>query len=72
MTHVKICPECNMGMYWEDNGQFWLCENCMNMIASDEDDWDTDVDDDEKPSGCVACGNPAFPNCKISCNMFDD
>lgn len=25
-----------------------------------------------KPAGCVACGNPAYPNCKLSCPMFDD
>jgi len=25
-----------------------------------------------KPSCCVACGNPAYPNCKLSCSMFDD
>lgn len=25
-----------------------------------------------KPSCCVACGNPAYPNCKLSCPMFDD
>lgn len=24
------------------------------------------------PVGCRACGNPAFPNCKSSCPMFDD
>ena len=22
--------------------------------------------------GCDACGNPAYPKCKASCNMFDD
>lgn len=25
-----------------------------------------------KPPGCRACGNPAYPACKISCPMFDD
>lgn len=24
------------------------------------------------PVGCRACGNPAYPNCKSSCPMFDD
>ena len=22
--------------------------------------------------GCRACGNPAYPNCKSSCPLFDD
>lgn len=25
-----------------------------------------------KPSGCSACGNSAYPNCKLSCPLFDD
>ena len=24
------------------------------------------------PSGCAACGNPAYPACKNSCPMFDN
>ena len=34
-----------------------------------EDDYD---DDDEGDVGCAACGNPAYPNCKTSCPLFDD
>jgi hypothetical protein len=29
-------------------------------------------EDDEPDVGCTACGNPAYPNCKNSCPMFDD
>ena len=25
-----------------------------------------------KPSCCEACGNPAYPECKDSCPIFDD
>ena len=25
-----------------------------------------------RPAGCSACGNPAYPNCKLSCPLFDD
>ena len=25
-----------------------------------------------KPSCCAACGNPAYPECKTSCPLFDD
>ena len=28
--------------------------------------------DDDSLDGCVACGNPAFPNCTGSCPIFDD
>ena len=33
---------------------------------------DFDEDDDFEDVGCTACGNPAYPNCKASCSMFDD
>jgi ribosomal protein L37E len=29
-------------------------------------------EDDEPDVGCAACGNPAYPNRKSSCPMFDD
>ena len=41
----------------------------------DDDDEDTDFDNESaeyKDVGCTACGNPAYPNCKTSCPMFDD
>lgn len=27
---------------------------------------------DDPGEGCIACGNPAYPNCKSSCGLFDD
>ena len=30
------------------------------------------MDDDDTPECCVACGNPAYPNCISCCSMFDD
>ena len=37
---------------------------------------DTEVFKDEKVESkeacCKACGNPAYPDCKSSCPMFDD
>lgn len=36
-------------------------------IYCDYDDYDGDDD-----VGCIACGNPAYPDCKSSCPMFDD
>lgn len=29
-------------------------------------------DDDDSDVGCMACGNPAYPECKTSCPLFDD
>lgn len=50
--------------------------------AVDEEDEDSFEDDDDYYSGssyeysgnpgCNACGNPAYPDCKASCPMFDD
>jgi len=32
-----------------------------------------DYDDSEGgDEGCAACGNPAYPECKTSCPLFDD
>lgn len=63
----------------------WTCTNCghINPIAEDEINWEDDFGNDESyhlndyddilsEPGCAACGNPAYPNCKPSCSMFDD
>lgn len=26
----------------------------------------------DTPYGCIACGNPAYPDCLMSCNIYDD
>lgn len=63
---------------------YWTCECCghENLIAESEiiDDFYEDNDsfyedsdeEDDIPEGCTACGNPAYPNCKLSCPIFDD
>ncbi len=46
-----------------------------DKLASDDftyEDDHYDDDDDWPPYGCLACGNPAYPNCTTSCKMFDD
>ena len=40
-------------------------EQTMVQISSDDED-------DEIDEECRACGNPAYPNCKSSCSLFDD
>ena len=36
--YYKDCPNCNGIMYW--NGDEWVCSNCGDTIATDEDDYD--------------------------------
>lgn len=77
------CDNCNdnlnsqSGFY--DGCDNWTCTNCghINPIAEDEIIWDDDTGNDDfddilSNPGCAACGNPAYPQCKISCPMFDD
>lgn len=56
---------------------FWekLCGDCaIDEVESKMPEAFEDEDSDYscKSEGCIACGNPAYPNCKSSCNMFDD
>ena len=53
----KICGDCAI----ED------IETQMSETLEEED-----FDYNSKSEGCVACGNPAYPNCIDSCPMFDD
>lgn len=59
-----VCPNCgkvyDIGEY-EDNGPYInLVDGCI-LVDSEPD----------IPSGCVSCGAP-YPNCKTSCDRFDD
>lgn len=66
MTHpshsweVWECTEC--GQYCEEDGY----GNILFEVPGE------DNDEDEGDVGCMACGNPAYPNCKDSCPLFDD
>lgn len=60
---------------WSDSDFGGLCFNCaLNKFVSDTgiDPYADDEDDEDYESGCDACGNPAYPDCKDSCPMFDD
>lgn len=41
-TKVKDCPECGGIMYWDD---YWECSNCVYTIDTDEDDYDSILED---------------------------
>lgn len=45
-------------------------ESCHGGLAFDAEYFDDYGEDSDV--GCNACGNPAYPDCKISCPMFDD
>lgn len=39
----------------------------------DKDDvYDEEDEEDDGDVGCRACGNPAYPDCKTACSLFDD
>ena len=54
-TMEGLCFDCALIKYVEDTGN--------NSYADQEEDYDN--------SGCVTCGNLAFPDCMDSCPMFD-
>ena len=67
MPRYAMCPVCGHRMrratdrYGKWDGESYICDYC------DGDDYDSD----DIPEGCAACGGP-YPDCKDSCDMFDD
>jgi len=55
---------------WDDQ---ILCAECAIEAyeAGVDEEYDED-NDDSRDEGCVACDNPAYPECKSSCPLFDD
>ena len=74
-TMEERCPKCGTLMFWENEWHdVLICPSCKYEYKpwDDEDDEDTvDFFYDDTPEGCAACGGP-YPNCKDSCNLFDD
>lgn len=69
------CPICGGTMERTGEGfEPWICTSCN--VTAYEDEYGRPVVDEEKYEegdvGCDACGNPAYPECKASCPMFDD
>lgn len=68
--YCPSCPECGETMGFSLSKQEFKCPKCGYIM--DVDDWDEDDDDDDDiPFGCASCGGP-YPDCKASCNMFDE
>lgn len=82
--YCDSCNDClNSQGGFDDACGSWTCTDCgySNVIAASEIIWgegdpsgapweDSDEPGWDEP-GCRACGNPAYPNCKSSCPMFD-
>ncbi len=54
---------------------FSLSSSDMSKVGEAIDGMDAEFfeeDDDDDEPGCSACGNPAYPECKASCPLFDD
>lgn len=48
------------------------CPNCGDEVNEFEYEYEADEDEDDAiPVGCAACGGP-YPQCTISCKLFDD
>ena len=65
---AKKCPNC--GKVMEDFVTFYICDDCDELIY--KRGYKPKEDRDHIPMGCAACGNPAYPDCKLSCSLFDD
>ncbi len=73
-TDIWVCPDCNFEVddydEYETYGPYAELLETTFLVDSYDNIWD-DYDDTPGP-GCDACGNPAYPNCKSSCPIFDD
>ena len=50
---------------------FWDCDVCGEFKV--KKGYETKEEKEPNmPYCCSACGNPAYPNCKTSCSIFDD
>ncbi len=78
-----ICNQCGAIMDRPDTADVYVCPGCGWQVDAMEYEYD---DGQEKewapgafgssdavipPPGCLACGGP-YPDCMISCNLFDD
>ena len=66
------CPKCRREIGYSHRQERWICLDCG--ISYDEGDLAelSQNPPEHMPRGCVACGNSAYPNCKTSCDTFDD
>lgn len=64
----RICSDCNISFLPEEREEVfseWEEQLLIDLGYYEEDDFD------DIPEGCAACGGP-WPDCEISCKIFDD
>ncbi|MCI9004412.1 MAG: hypothetical protein HFH39_04060 [Lachnospiraceae bacterium] len=70
------CIECGAPMEAADDTVL-VCTSCGHSVDIDdyndeeEDYYDGTDAEEDIPEGCAACGGP-YPECMISCKVFDD
>ncbi len=73
------CDRCGGALELDTDGD-WYCSQCniWYSIPKDKEKYYEDptvyLGDDEEyedEQGCIACGNPMYPQCKDSCPLFD-
>lgn len=83
-TGEQYCPYCHIKISHRDEG-YYECEICNYSITDEEADYgdgyptlestyeddlyNNDLTDDEKPSQCEICGGP-YPHCRTTCGLF--
>lgn len=85
LNGIPVCGNCRIPMEQDYMTDHFLCPNCdfeiEDLDAYMDDNPYSDLideihfvnyDEDDIPAGCSICGNPAWPNCQTSCNLFDD
>ena len=68
---LYICPSCGLTVnqrYYDTHHQYL---ELVRPYVINYDDLYDEYDDEDVPEGCADCGNPAYPQCKASCSLFD-
>lgn len=69
------CPDCGRrvkltdDIFPETGVRMYYCKHCEVFYSPDSM---CSGGDDDMPECCVACGNPAWPNCMDSCDIMSD
>lgn len=66
LTDNFLCPDC--GLEVSDFDEY--VDNCAFTCLIDELHFEST--EEEMEEGCTACGCSAYPDCKTSCNVFDN
>ena len=61
---------------WSDSDFSGMCFCCVLQKFIDDTGYDPtlDMEEDENDTddACIACSNPAYPECQTGCPLFDD